>query len=184
MKIENSLRHISSYPKTIFGRYLLLCILLGVFPGFSNSPHHAFYVSISELSYEEKWGDLTLKVKVFTNDLEDALVKRGSEKLYLNTQNESPNSISAIANYLFSKVKLQVDQKPVNFLFVKKEYLEDACWIYLRSEGMCQLSQLSIESHIFLELFDTQTNIVRVKAFGQKKIANLDGQISKHTFDF
>lgn len=159
----------------------LSCIGLGNI-SFTNAPAHAFYVSITEIELEAEWGELKIKVKVFTNDLEDALEKAGYGKLFLDTEKEVQHAHVQIFQYLNSNISFKINQTPLALRFQQKMYRDDACWIYLRAGQVCQAKSLSVSNQILLELFDTQTNIIRLKADGERQIANLDKQIYSKEF--
>ncbi|MEL6256150.1 MAG: DUF6702 family protein, partial [Bacteroidota bacterium] len=124
-------------------------------------PKHAFYVSIHDIRFDQEWGKFDIKIKIFTNDLEDALIKYGHARFFLNTQQEMQGADLAITRYIQEKVKLNIGKKDLYLNFNKKEYLEDASWIYLEAEAGCQPRAFNISSKILLELFADQTNIIR-----------------------
>jgi len=165
-------------------KFMLLGFFLMAGCHYGFLPRHAFYVSISELQFDEDWGVVKLKVKMFSNDLEDALEKAGFGRLYLDSNQELPSSDRAIFQYLNQKLLLSSDGSILGLSFEKKEYIDDACWIYLHSTQRCGISDLTVKNKIFLELFDSQTNIVRIQAYGEKLIANLDKQIHFKKFSF
>ena len=147
-------------------------------------PIHAFYVSIHDLRFDEEWGKFNIKIKIFTNDLEDALEKAGESRFLLNTENEIQSADQAIAHYIQEKVNLRIASKALHLNFNKKEYVEDATWIYLEAEAGCKPPKLLVSSKILLELFDDQTNIIRLKMGDRRFIANLDKQLYQKEFSF
>lgn len=163
------------------GRLILLLFFLGKLLH-TPDPTHAFYVSITEIEWSEEWGEVHIKVKIFTNDLEDALEKAGMGKLYLNSEKEMNTAQAGIFQYLNNKMALYIDQEQLPLSYVKRKYLDDACWIYLKAGQACQVHTLGIKNKVLLELFDTQTNIIRLKTDERKEIANLDKQIFHHEF--
>lgn len=167
------------------GRFSSLVLSLGfLILTQSFRPPHAFYVSIHDIRFDEEWGKFDVKIKIFTNDLEDALVKAGENRFLLNTEKEITGADKAIARYIQEKVHLSLEKKPLSLLFLKKEYREDACWIYLQAEAGCTPSSLHISSKVLLELFDGQTNIIRLRMGEQRFIANLDKQLYQKEFSF
>lgn len=159
-------------------------MLLGGNVLYIAAPSHAFYVSITDVEFLEEWGDFRIKVKIFTNDLEDALEKAGFGRLYLATEKESPEARISIYQYIQQKLSLKVGKTPVNLSYEKVEYRDDACWIYAKVGQSCQWDSLWIENKILFELFDTQTNIIRLKVHGQRKTANLDRYVYAEEFIF
>ena len=147
-------------------------------------PRHAFYVSIHDIRFDEEWGTFDLKIKIFTNDLEDALVAAKHPRFLLGTEKEIPGAEKAITQYIKEKVQLSIQQKQLNLAFLKKEYREDACWIYFQAEAGCSPTELGVSSKVLLELFDGQTNIIRLKVGSQRFISNLDKQLYQEKFSF
>ena len=147
-------------------------------------PRHAFYVSIHDIQFDEDWGKFDLKIKIFTNDLEDALVKANHPRFLLGTEKEMAGSDAAVSKYIEEKVQLSIQQKTLKLEFLKKEYRDDACWIYFQAEAGCTPKELGVSSKVLLELFDGQTNIIRLKVGAQRFISNLDKQLYQEKFSF
>ncbi|MDW3647886.1 MAG: DUF6702 family protein [Bacteroidia bacterium] len=147
-------------------------------------PRHAFYVSIHDIRFDKDWGKFDIKIKVFTNDLEDALVNAGHPRFLLDTQKEIEGADMAIDRYIQEKVILSIARKALSLQFIKKEFREDACWIYFQAEAECKPRELNLSSKVLLELFDSQTNIIRLKVGDQRFISNLDKQLYQEKFSF
>lgn len=165
----------------------LVSKLLLIFPlipllAFTFIPPHAIYVSILEIRYDEEWGDLNLQVKIFSDDLENALQTSANRQLFLRPDQESPNIDGYLQAYLNEKIQLRSRDGNMPLHLVRKKFVEDATWIYLKAYGSCNMTSLTVKSSILLELFDAQTNIIRLKANGENYISNLDRQIQEKKF--
>jgi len=68
---------------------ILVVIFLVVFSSFSA---HKFYVSVTQVVYNEATKTIELSSRIFIDDLEKALQKRHQTKLYLDTPKQHPEA--------------------------------------------------------------------------------------------
>lgn len=122
---------------------LFLFIFLGL-----NSPaskeEHAIYISVLEIDRQE------MKVKVFRDDLEDAI----------------RNDSSSMDEYFRKKIVLQINEQPVSFSLKEVSEEGDSYWITFSLDTPPQWNSFYLEADYLMELFPDQTNVVKI--MGQK----------------
>lgn len=145
----------------------------------NSAPLHAIYISYTDVKYKEADGLLTAQVRMFSNDLEDALRGIGAPAEPGLEEGETPHAdIDAfICTYLGNEFQVWANGQPVNLSYMGKKREEDATWISLQAEDLCELNQLRVHNSVLFELFDDQTNILRVRAYGKLKNYNLTKRI-------
>ena len=102
---------------------------------------------------------------LFIDDLELALEKKGSEKLFIATEKEHASTDSVLYIYLQNEFQLVADNQRLTYSYVGKEPSSDlqAIWCYLEVENFAFPKSLTIRNHVLLDLFADQKNIVAVK---------------------
>ncbi len=145
---------------------------------------HEFYVSVSSVKFKADENRLIIKVRTFTNDLEDAIVNRGFDRPDLDKETESENSPELIANYITDHFMMKVNGDTANVIFLERYYEADVAWSVLQVTNVAAVKTIEVENKVLMELFDAQTNIVRFDINGEKKYLNLTKQLPNGIVDF
>ena len=101
---------------------------------------HAIYLSVLELDGQE------MKVKVFTDNLEDAI----------------KNDASSIEGYFQKKINLQINEEKLSFCLKEMTEEGESHWITFGFNAPETMKSLHLEASYFMELFPDQTNVVKV----------------------
>lgn len=143
------------------------------------SPLHAIYISYTNMKYEETDGILSARIRMFSNDFEDALRLIGApqEPGFEEGETPHPEIDDFICAYLGEQFQVWADGQPVHFFFLGKKREADATTVSLMAEDVCSMNELKVHHSVLFELFDEQTNILRVRAFGELKNYNLTKRI-------
>jgi hypothetical protein len=119
---------------------------------------HAFYVSITELVIQDD--TLQISLRIFTDDLEDALNEGKAEKTFLNQATQNRQHFVLIKDYVSSRFGAGHGAKEGAIQWLGHEYEDDVCWIY----GQWPISKdqrlLFIRNEILTELHSQQQNLV------------------------
>jgi len=146
-------------------------------------PIHAFYVSITDVEYQAENKSLKVQVKIFSNDLEDDIRNLSGEVINLQDGVNTQESLR-VDNYLFQRMKLLIDGKPPELRLTSCKVEGDAVFSIYEGELRKEPKDLEISSHILLELFPTQSNIVRLKNGTWKGLVKLNKQQTKGSLSF
>jgi len=143
---------------------------------------HPFYVSVTQIDFKENTLQITLKI--FSDDLEDALSKKGTAKLFIGEKNEHPETEKLIKNYLKEQFKLQINNKDAEWQWIGKETEEDATWCYLEVRNIKKIKTLEVTNTILFELFDSQTNLINTSINNKKKSVILSKRTPTEIIEF
>ena len=163
--------------------YIWLIILLACISQ-AFAPAHAFYVSITEIGWKANINHGQLILKIFTDDLEDALYYHYKRRTLLHQSLNEAETVQMLNKYLSSKIQIQCDGQAVNLTYQQGELLPDVVRIRFRIEQKKVPQHISIKHTLLLELFDTQANIVRLDIGGSKKVIKLDKSNQTGEFRF
>jgi len=122
--------------------------------------NHDFHTSLTEIHHNPKEKSLEISIRMFTDDLENALTKlNNGQKVMINGVNDKANPF--VERYIqqhFAVITPQRQKKPFNF--IGKELEGDATWVYIEIPNCTSVNDHTLQNDIMLELFDDQTNLV------------------------
>lgn len=130
---------------------------------------HPYYVSVFEVHHNPDTKTLQVAVRVFADDLEEALMQNGYEKLFIGTELEKEAADSAVAGYLMKHIRFEHQDGQVNLTYIGKESELDAIWCYLESPVINRIDSLYIFSDLLIEPFPAQNNIIHTQVNGMKR---------------
>lgn len=185
LKIKNIATYLKINTPVAKGLFLLANII--VFSSF-NSIKHPFYISVVEIKHDAKSQNLNISVKLFTNDIENALKKTSRPGVtktidLLNPKNKSEME-TELMNYIKQRFSITINLKPTNLDFIGYEKEEDAIWIYLEVKKVNQPKTLKINTKLLYDFLPLQTNIVHVEINGIKKSSKVTNPDSIIEFKF
>ena len=137
----------------IIRRFLLIGILSSL--GFA----HPFHVSITIFQVNPTTHSIEITLKLFSDDLEDAIHHEGLSPINLGSKNEYGKSDSLIFRYLNTNLKILLDQEIYGFNWIGKEIEHDITWSYLEIENVKMFTTAKITNSIFVSDYQDQLNI-------------------------
>lgn len=145
-------------------KYSILCFLLLFFlPLKANK--HKYYVSITEIYYNRQTSTLDVNIKLFYDDLQQAIeIEQG-----VRITDPIAEYEDEIDEYIQQHFKIGSANNPVNLQLRHITPEIDAIWIEYQSETIPFSLDWQITNTIFLELFDTQNNIINFFPNKQKQ---------------
>jgi len=156
----------------------MTCALLTLFGFFLDMGMHPFHVSVSEIFYNEKNESFEITMKVFTDDLENALRAYSKYDIYLDDNLDEKGISKWIREYLQLNFSLEVNGQKVEPLFLGAEAEMDAVWCYLEVRDIRNIKSIHVHNSVLMELFPDQVNLVHVDYAG--KIKSLQLNISEY----
>jgi len=141
-----------------------LPILFGIVVLFSLfSFAHPFFVSMTELIYNQKEKSLEISVRIFTDDLEKELANDCHCKVDLIQKEKHGEMEPILQKYLNKTLKISPNGKPSTFRFVGFEKEEESIWSYLEINNINEINTLQVENKILHNTQKKQSNLIRLK---------------------
>ena len=146
----------------------------------SDLSAHQFYISITYIQRNPDSERLTVKLKVFLNDLEESIFQEENVRIGLWKNNPIKGAETYVERYVLSRLAISVNRNPVQLRFTgltiePAEVLEDNVIICtLEAEKVPEIATIKVHNSILTESIESQTNIVNVRANGTRKVINLD----------
>lgn len=160
-----------------FGLILLLA------SGF-YSKKHPFYLSVVDIKQDVKIHTLSISVKMFTNDIEDALKKTTNKSIDLLNPKNKAEMETELMNYIKKRLSVNVNGKEKALEFIGYEKEEDAVWAYLEIKKVFPVTKLNVHTTLLYDYLPQQSNIVHAEVNGIKKGSKVNNPDSKVEFNF
>ncbi len=148
--------------------------LLSLFLLFVSSTSHKFYVSTTNIEYVKEKQALQIITKVFVEDLELVLQERYSSSIVLDPKKETEVDANYLKKYVLQKLKIAINDRPIELNYIGKEYDIDIVNMYFEVENISELKSIEIENKILFDRFPEQQNIIHLTTPGTKKNMILD----------
>lgn len=148
---------------------LKLVILILLTSLFSFTSEHEFYVSVTQVEFVKEKQSVQITTRIFIDDLEALLQERYDGKIILNISKKEESIDTHIEKYLKSKLRININNAPVSFKFLGKEYEDDIVYCYMEINDIVEISSFNITNLILFDLFEDQQNIVKTNINSKKK---------------
>ena len=127
----------------------------------SMAQSHPFHATITSFNCNPNNQSVEITIKLFTNDLENALKESGGSDLRIDSESNRTIIDSLIFDYIKNNLSLSFNDKREKILWVGKEFENDITWSYLEIKNIKNIAgiKISIKNKLFLEIFDDQLNI-------------------------
>lgn len=167
-------------------RYSFVFLYLFTFKG---EAIHPLRLSLCEIEYSSKKQLLSVNLKLFLTDVNEAIVfDPNSKELAFCQPNESVNANRLLMNYVNRFFYIKANRDLVNLKIKSKrlsgEGENTALWVYFEHHQPNPLNSLEIKNAVFTDLFFDQNNIVYVHAKGESKSLMLNKKTPTHQLNF
>ncbi|MCF8272262.1 MAG: peptidase E [Flavobacteriaceae bacterium] len=146
-----------------------ILLLLGLIPIFAFTAFHKYYISVTQIDYIQEKQSVQITTRIFIDDFEKVLRERYNETIVLADKNEPTEVNAYIEKYLKSKIKVKINDKDMNLVFVGKEYDMDLVQCYLEIEQVKNINSIEISNQVLFDVFDEQQNMVKTKINNKQK---------------
>ncbi|MFD0976379.1 DUF6702 family protein [Salinimicrobium gaetbulicola] len=146
-----------------------LLLFIALLPLLSFTAAHKFYVSATDIEYNEKNRSLQIISHVFIDDLEKLLKERYHPDLFLLKKGEHPKSDEFIERYFNDKFKIRVNGKEVELNYLGKEYDKDELLIYIEVTDVEPIQNIFVKNAVLTDIFPEQKNVIKVEYKGTIK---------------
>ena len=130
-------------------------------PLFAFTAVHKYYVSVTQIDYIKEKKSVQITSRIFIDDFEKLLRERYDQNITLAKDQDEKQIDLYIEKYLKSKLKININNKPVNLVFIGKEYEDDIMNCYLEIENISEITSFEVVNEVLFDMFKEQKNIVR-----------------------
>jgi hypothetical protein len=160
-----------------FGLLLLFCSL---------TIAHRYYFSLSELKVDTQKKGLELSCKLFTDDIEDALLKLNHSKVDLATSTKNKAVLQQVETYLHERFKIVINGIPIQTHLIGFEAENEVTWFYLEGSMNVTLApvKIKITNTLLYDFLPDQTNLLHFTWNDQERMEKLTNPDKEIGFDF
>lgn len=129
---------------------------------------HKYYLSVSNVAYNNKVKALQMTTRFFIDDLEDVLSLQTDSKILIDATQDLKGLKSELSRYLSKKMELTADGKKRTIDYLGGEIENDQVVLYIEIPMTQEPQTVSMKFTAFQELFEDQKNMVHFKLHGQR----------------
>ncbi len=165
---------------------ILLLALLGPL---SEALAHPLRLSLSEIEYTTAQARLTISLRLFLMDVNEALVfDPKSEALAFCQPDEAPDAEAMLLAYLERFFSVQANGEPVPLKIKSKrlagEGINTALAVEFEHQAPPPLKSLEVRNAVFTDLFFDQSNVIYVHVDGATRSLMLNKKTPVHRLHF
>ena len=150
---------------------VMSCWLLLLMP--LKSTQHPYYIGVSELQLYPTEKRIELSIRLFTDDLESALLQtyNTSSDLLKGVKDKTVND--RLSAYLLKKLKIQLGEENVKLNYIGYEIEADASWCHFEANYKSPATTISFQNRALFEVLPDQQHIVHLESGDQSKSTRL-----------
>lgn len=145
---------------------------------------HPFYVSMTDLNFNDKDKTLEVSVRIFTDDFENTLRKYHTEKIDILHPTNKALMNEYVSSYVQNHLQISVNNRKVSLEFLGYEQEEESIWSYFQVSNISSVQKIEIENSLLYELTSNQINLVHAKAGSKERSSRLDYPNTHLLFSF
>lgn len=167
----------------------LLIILLALL-SFSPDPHsypfadHALYLSLVEVDHKNFGSTATIKIKVFANDIEDAIMNASHKRIDFLDPAKCTRSKPMVEAYFSKHFSYAINGERMALAFTNCEPNGDAVWFYFKINCPDKWRQVDVMADFLMELFPTQSNVITITHGEEKRFLRITNSHTKEMVTF
>jgi len=147
-------------------------LLLLIIPFFAFTAHK-YYISLTQLEFNNTKNSIEVITNVFIDDIETVLNAIHAKSFKLDTKNELKDADKYFNQYLQNNLSFKINGKPVTYQYLGKEYDGDVVFFYLEIKNIQSVSKIEVANSLLVKHFPTQQNLVKSKVNKKHKSALL-----------
>ena len=137
-----------------FSLFCLLCLFC------SSASAHKFYVSLTEMNYNQKTKSLEVSIKIFIDDIEDVLELENESKLFVCTEKEAPEVNTLLHEYTKKHFQILKENTHLNFEFIGKSCDQDYIYLFAEYKDFNPEQKYTLKNTLLTDDFHEQHNKV------------------------
>jgi uncharacterized protein DUF6702 len=149
-----------------------------------SAPEHAFYISVIEIMHTSQSSEATLTVKVFSDDLRDALRTTLESEEALAEHLLCSDHTETISNYFTEHMSLHLNGNPTPLGFTTCEENGDTYQLVFAADCPREWTELEIRADFLMELFPTQSQMVHITHEGNTFTTRITAKRKSQTITF
>lgn len=135
---------------------------------------HPFYVSMTDINYNDNTKSLEISVRIFTDDLENTLRKYHKEKIDILHPANQEQMNSYVNDYIQQHLQMKVNDKTAALNFIGYEQQSESIWTYFEVINVDKVTKVSITNNLLHDYNTNQINMMHIKVKNQEQSNKLN----------
>lgn len=145
---------------------------------------HPFYISVTEITHNDKEKTLEVSCKIFIDDLENTLKKNYNTVVDLSNEKQETQNDKFISDYISKNLLLNADGKVSKCNYIGFEKDGESVYCYFEISNIPTLKKLDVTNSLLQDFTDKQINIMHITVKGKRKSYKLDFPNKQASFSF
>lgn len=145
---------------------------------------HPFYLSVTEIRYNEPRQALEVSCRIFADDLENALKKYNHTTLDIIKPKDRPAVDSMLSRYIRQHLSIKVDGKALSLQYLGYRIEDDAAWCFLEAPALKAVKQLDLQNDMLYAEHETQSHMIHAIVQDKRQSTKLDNPKKEASFRF
>ena len=159
-------------------------LLLLAFALLTSFTLHKYYVSVTEIIYNENTEQLEVSLKVFNDDWQNALDHKLGNPVLIGSKNEYAQIDSLIESYISNNFYIKINSEIKELKIIGREMEGEATWIYMYVDVKQEIHSIEVKNSLLTEIFDEQRNVIQLNFNNTSRSALLTKSRNKKLFEF
>ena len=135
---------------------------------------HPFYISMTDVNYNNKAKSVEVSVRIFTDDFEKTLRSNCHCKVDLLATSEKPSMEKLVNSYVLKHLQIKIDGQLRNLEFTGYQKEDESVWNYFVIKNVGQVKKIEIDNTLLHDYKSEQINMLHIKANGKEQSDKLD----------
>jgi hypothetical protein len=144
---------------------------------------HPYYISVTEIEYDQRTREMGISCKFFPDDLESALKTYTGGKVDILKGDKAPLG-KQLNDYILHHLTVNVNGKAVAPVFLGFENDREATWCYFSVKDVPAPKTIQVFNNLLYEYRKEEINMVHVIVDGNRKSTKLSQPDVSFTFSF
>jgi hypothetical protein len=134
---------------------------------------HPYYLSVTNIKYNDKNKSLEVAIKMFTSDLENALKRTTKKSIDIINPKDKKEVEKILIDYVNKRLHIKLNGKDQTLKLIGYEKEDDSVWTYLEIEKCEKPKTFVITNSLLYDFLKEQINIVEIEVAGKKQSSRL-----------
>lgn len=145
---------------------------------------HPFFVSMTDINYNDNNQSLEISVRIFTDDFENTLRKQHTGKIDILHPVNQDQMNGYVSAYIQQHLQLKVNDKPVQLHFIGYEEQSESIWSYFEADNVDKINKVSIVNSLLHDFNTNQINMMHIKVKDKEQSNKLNYPETTTLFSF
>jgi len=145
---------------------------------------HPFFVSMTDINYNDNTKSLEISVRIFTDDFENALRKYHHEKIDILHPSNQEQMNNYVSDYIQKHLQMRVNDKTAVLNFVGYEQQSESIWTYFEVSKIDKVNKINIVNSLLHDYNTNQINMLHIKVKDKEQSNKLNYPETTTLFSF